>query len=242
MKTNQNVIQEKVISDLNMRKNLFEKCVAKKNAADIKIEVEIAIDKSGSMPSLYRNGTIQTIIEALFPFASYYNQNQKLSLCTYSDDVKIQSPVSGNNLYNYIINEIMMNQPFTVCGSRNFFPVMNYIFKKHKEINRSNCSRLVFLVTNGDAYDQDGYRKLLMESSQSNLFWQFINLETNWQRDIMQNNQFCSQCANNIGFLRFPIDNPVFQERLYHLLLNKFLIWEKEARIKGIIPKKSCVA
>jgi len=242
MKTNQNMLQDKVISELNMRKTIFEKCVAKKKAVNNKIEVEIAIDNSGSMPSLYRNGTIQTIIEALFPFASYYNENQELSLCTFSDDVKIQIPVSEDNLYNYTIDEIIMNQTLTVCGSRNFFPVMSYILEKHNKINIPSCSRLVFLITNGDAYDKDSYRKLLINNVKANLFWQFINLETNWQQNFIQDNQISEQCVNNIGFLRFPMDSPVFSEKLYDLILNKFLLWEKEARIKGIISKDSHVA
>lgn len=242
MRTNTNVLQEKVISDLNMRKILFGTCLTKKNAWNSKIQVEIALDKSGSTPSLYQNGTMQTIIEMLFPFALIFNKNKMLNVSTFSDNIQIQEAVSESNLYNYILDEVMAEHPFTLCGSRNFFPIMNQILSNHIEERNPHCSRLVFFITNGDGYDLEKYRTVLHESSKYNLFWQFITLESNLQRKFITKNPISLRCANNTGFLSISLDSSVFYERLYDLLLNKYLLWEKEAKIKGILPKTSCVA
>ncbi|ATW25211.1 VWA domain-containing protein [Candidatus Formimonas warabiya] len=242
MKTNTNVLKEKVSADLNMRKILFETCLTKKEAWNSKIQVEIALDKSGSMPSLYKNGTMQTIVEMLLPFALIFNENKTLPVSTFSDGIQSQAPVSESNLYNYIIDEIITKHPFPLCGGRNFFPVMNRILANHLEENKANGSRLVFLITNGDGYDPEKYRPLLQESAKFNLYWQFIALECSLQRDFLPQNPFSQQCADNTGFLGISLNSSLFHERLYDLLLNKYLLWEKEAKIKGIIPRTSCVA
>ncbi|MEL7567324.1 MAG: VWA domain-containing protein [Dehalobacterium sp.] len=242
MRTNANVLQEKVISDLNMRKILFETCLTKKNAWNSKIQVEIALDKSGSIPSLYQNGTLQTIIEMLFPFALIFNNNKMLNVSTFSDSIQIYEPVSESNLYNYILDEIITKHPFPLCGSRNFSPIMNQILNHHIAENHPDSSRLVFFITNGDGYDLEKYRTVLHESSKYNLFWQFITLESNFQRKFISKNPISLECANNTGFLSISLNNSIFYERLYDLLLNKYLRWEKEAKIKGILPKRLDVA
>lgn len=242
MRTKTNVLQEKVISDLNMRKMLLETCMTKKDAWHAKIQVEIALDKSGSMPSLYQNGTMQAIIEMLFPFALLLNKNKTLKVSTFSDNMQMQEPVSESNLYNYITNEVMTKHPFLLCGGRNFFPIMDHIFTNHREENNPDWARLVFFVTGGDGYDPEKYHAVLHESAKYNLFWQFISLESNLQRNFIAKDPVSPQCANNTDFLHISLNSSVFYERLYGLLLNKYLLWEKEAKIKGIIPKASCIA
>lgn len=239
---NKNMLEEKVLTELNIRKGIFETSAAQKNALDLKVQVEIAFDSSGSMPPLYRNGTVQAIIEAIFPFASYFNQEKELNLCTFSHDVKKHKSVTESNLYNYTLDEIFKNRKFPLCGRREFYPLMHDIFTRDQEADNQDCTRLVFIVTNGNAYDQDRYQELLLESSHKNIFWQFISLETALQGNLLNKELLAGQGANNIGFLGFPIDRPVFHKRFYDLFLNKFLLWEKEARLKGIISRRSQVA
>ena len=237
----QNILDLQSLSNLTTGLQLFQDSMEKKSATSAELQVEMILDHSGSMPVFYRNGAVQTMLELLQPFALHFNINHKMNLRTFSDKVQKHLPVTEQNLSSYVMEQIMRHEQFHPCVGRYFAPVMETVFQDHLA-SGSTVPRLVMIVTGGEGYDPQKYQQLISESAQYNLFWQFIgigNLHHMWPKEPISS----ANGINNSNFLWLGDPTRVQPDRLYDLLLNKYLCWAKDATLKGVIsPRCSSAA
>jgi hypothetical protein len=99
--------------------------------SSILMEVNLILDKSGSISNLYKNGKIQELLERIVPMALSFDTNQELGLYLFDDSVsQSKLTVTLNNLENFVQNNLS-NISF---GGTNYSPaihkVMNDNFTK----------------------------------------------------------------------------------------------------------------
>ena len=99
---------------LNLRKNTLQLCLEKTNLLNTKARVAVALDFSGSMSRLYKDGSVQAVIERLLPIAVQFDDNGEMELWLFDNGYKRMPNISLNNYYGYIKREILDNIHF--CG------------------------------------------------------------------------------------------------------------------------------
>ena len=126
---------------LNLRKNTLQLCLEKTNLLNTKARVAVALDFSGSMSRLYKDGSVQAVIERLLPIAVQFDDNGEMdsSVC-----IRLLN-TSGKTNRRYIkmsdiidIDTVLTNKKISVINV-----VGDYINSKECKINVKKCKILL---------------------------------------------------------------------------------------------------
>jgi len=101
----------------------------KKNAGieHQKAQVVLALDFSGSMDSLYKNGAVQQLLERILPLGLAFDDNNEIDLYLFHDGViKMPKTVTRHNLQGFVKDTILGK--YAMGGTR-FAPVLSKIVR-----------------------------------------------------------------------------------------------------------------
>lgn len=73
-----NLSKEESIKKISLRKDKVISLAKERDLSGVKSRVALALDFSGSMSSLFEDGTVQSIIERLIPLALNFDDNGEL--------------------------------------------------------------------------------------------------------------------------------------------------------------------
>ena len=72
-----NLSKEETNQLIDLRKETVHKIVLeKRNLINVNARVSIVLDFSGSMDNLYRNGSVQALLDKVFPIAIEFDDNE----------------------------------------------------------------------------------------------------------------------------------------------------------------------
>lgn len=118
---------------INLTKKVEEVLDLRKMPSNIKAQVCLAIDYSGSMSTLYHNGTVQNVVNRLSAIAVKFDDNKELDVLVFSDDVN-EAESCTPDMFNNYVNKYIINQGFRMGGT-NYSPfiskVVNNYFNKN---------------------------------------------------------------------------------------------------------------
>ena len=92
---------------LNLRKNTLQLCLEKTNLLNTKARVAVALDFSGSMSRLYKDGSVQAVIERLLPIAVQFDDNGEMELWLFENGYYRLNTINLSNYHDFI-NKIMI--------------------------------------------------------------------------------------------------------------------------------------
>src|SRR4051812_40233248 len=98
----------------------------KKNLVGVQAEIVLAIDCSGSMNSLYRNGTVQELVERLLGVGMNMDANKEIDIFQFNDGYKYVGVATEKNHADFVKKNKM-----TVSGGTKYAPVMKAVIKKY---------------------------------------------------------------------------------------------------------------
>lgn len=231
--------------DLNKRIEKVKIILAKKQLPDVKAQVAVAFDISGSMRGLYSNGTVQDAAERILALACRFDDNQNLDTWTFSGGADALNAITLENYATFVDSEILKNNRVSKWGGTNYFPVMNDIVteyfadqpaangisklfgmfssKKQAEPTPSDLyPSYAIIITDGENSDEDKTRALIEKNADKNIYWQFIGIGGTRFR-------FLEQIADqypNVGLVTVNDLAAVSDDDLYMQLLNdEFCTW-----------------
>lgn len=204
----------------------------KKKIENITASVVVVLDRSGSMNRQYKRGDLQRAMDKLLPIALMFDDDKELDTWTFADSAKHLSPITLDNIKDYIKNEQGGWKFWRVGGCNNEVSVMKELVKIYK---KSRLPVYIIFISDGGIYKKGPIKKMLIESSNYPMFWQFLGLGGNNYGILEELDTMKERTVDNANF--FSIDNidSMSDEQLYDKLLNEFPIWLKEAKSKGII-------
>lgn len=206
---------------------------------DVKAKVVVALDYSGSMSCLYRNGVVQKTINRLIPLGLTFDDNGSIDLYLFENGYKKMEDVTLHNYGNYVKDVIDKSQ--YKMGGTSYAPVlraiMNYdntskggffknLFKAKRE--RTDITFVLF-ITDGDNSDRSNTNKVIVDSSDPTLktFIQFIGIG-NGDFDYLQTlDDLGGRRIDNTGFSRMIDLEKVSDAVLYDNILSQFVEWLK---------------
>jgi von Willebrand factor type A domain. len=229
-----NMNKEQSVQLLNMRKetvNLL--CMEKKGLSNVKARVGVAMDYSGSMEDEYLDGLVQATIERILPLALRFDDNGELDMWLFDDNFRSLPTVTTNNFYGYVQKEIL-DKKYRMGGT-NYAPVMKDIMSRYMKKEPSDMPTYILFVTDGDNSDKAETERVIRESANHNIFWQFVGIGNARFSFLQMLDDLKGRPIDNTDFFAIKDINNTPDQELYKNLLNEYPGWEAEARRLGMI-------
>jgi len=231
-----NLQKDTAIKKLDLRKNTLEIILKdKKEQVATCARVAIVLDKSGSMRKLYKDGTIQNLLERIFPLALKFDDNGELDFWLFNDSFMLMPSVTLDNFFNYVETEIMTGLASKFWGQTLYAPVMNDVFNAYVEKEPSKLPSYIIFITDGNNTDKNNTKEVLTKASHNNLFWQYVGIGNEKFDFLKRLDNLKNRFIDNANFFETPDLNTVSDADLYKLLLNEYPQWCEEARVNNLI-------
>lgn len=106
---------------LDLRKQIVLD-LKKTKGIETKAQVVVAMDYSGSMSSMYKDGTVQRLVERLFPLALGFDDNEELDFYLFHNGHVALPSVTKSNYATYIKDNVDGSM-----GGTSYAPVLRAI-------------------------------------------------------------------------------------------------------------------
>lgn len=160
-------------------------------------QVVFCVDYSGSMSSLYRDGSVQKVLERLFPVAMAFDDNQNMDFILFQNSYHVCPAVTPANLKDYI-NNVALKQGYSMGGT-SYAPSLQEVIlpmvsdtKIEKKggflgfgsttetvvgsIKKIEHPVYVIFLTDGDCGDKSDTYEVVRQLSRGGAFIQFIGI------------------------------------------------------------------
>lgn len=231
-----NLTKEEKITQLNLRKDKIQGlCMEKRELNGLTARVAVVLDYSGSMSSLYRDGTVQGVIERLLPIAMQFDDNGEMEAWIFENGFQRLPEISLRNFDTYVQQEIT-NRGY-IMGGTQYAPVMRDIAKKYLQEDRADIPTLILFITDGDNFSEDKpvTDKVIRELSDKGIFWQFVGIGDARFSYLEKLDNLSGRVIDNANFFAVRDYRSISDDELYSLLLQEYPSWIAQARSHGII-------
>ena len=198
--------------------------LAKKSIAKIVACVGSAMDISGSMNSLYRNGTMAEYTSRLAPLGLKFDDNGEIDAWAFNTSSHPLDSIKANNIDAFsqkIANMVGGGTSFapTLVNIYNYYfvGVKGGLFKKSVEPAAGNKPVYLIFQTDGDTDDESETESVLAKLEQQGIYIQFVGVgnATSFRFIKRMGDKF-----NNVGFFHIPNMETITDEQLYDALIN----------------------
>lgn len=230
---------------VNLEKHVvnLSKCVvdlSKKsgvNLGGIRAKVVVALDYSGSMRTLYRNGTVQQTLNKLVPLGLTFDDNGSIDFYLFETGYRKMDDLNLSNYENYV-KDVILSSNYHM-GQTNYSPVLNAIINgedngigifnyksKNQIVNNSNIAFILF-ITDGANADKRKTNSIIKKSSELNVFIQFIGIGDSEFEYLERLDDITGRKRDNTGFSKMSNLMTVSDNQLYTNVLEQFSNWLK---------------
>nr|WP_306220643.1 VWA domain-containing protein [Cohnella sp. WQ 127256] len=207
----------------------------KKKISKIVARVGIVLDISGSMQALYKNGTVQEVVERILAVACQFDDNAALDVWVYDNEFSRLPIVTEKDFGNYVVDQIMNNHAIHKFGRNNEPQVMEDVIRKYT--GEEDDPTPVFIIFINDGGVLKSTKKIITEAAILPIFWQFVGIGQSDFEVLKRLDEMEGRIVDNANFIHIDDISKVSDEWLYDQLLNEFPLWIKEATVKRIIRK-----
>lgn len=196
-------------------------------------KVAVVMDYSGSMSDRYENGEVQRVLNRLIPLSLRFDDNGELEVWIFSNKCHRLEPMTLHNFEGYVNKEIM--RKYFDMGSTEYAPVLNDVMFKYfvEDKATSNIPTFVMFITDGDNdySDKKPTDSIIKESSDKNIYLQFVGMGKNSDFDYLQKlDNLPGRRVDNTGFIKVRDFSKLTDEELYAELLSGYTDWTKNKR------------
>ncbi len=217
---------------ISLRKDMVVSEVKKQNISVTKARVVFVLDHSGSMRTMYKNGTVQSVLERIFPLAMYFDDNEEMEFYWFDSVYKELETVNYSTLENYVQNVILSKNEY--FGGTCYAPIINEIYNRYALRNPSDIPTFVVFITDGNNSDKKATKDILIEASKYNIFWKFIGIGDEEFEFLDRLDNLKGRFIDNANFIKIKDIDTVSDEKLYSDLLDEYNDWLELCRKNNI--------
>ncbi|MFF2481256.1 vWA domain-containing protein [Paenibacillus sp. NPDC058071] len=221
------------MSKIDLRKNIVQYMLERKQLAHISARVGIVLDITGSMQGLYKNGTVQEVVERILAVASKFDDNGALDVWVYDHEFSRLPAVTEQDFNSYVTTQILKNKNIHKFGRNNEPLVMEDVIKKYTVEEQSSLPAFIIFINDGGAVKST--KKVIVESAIQPIFWQFVGIGNSDFEVLKKLDSMEGRIVDNANFIHLEDISAVSDEMLYDQLLNEFPMWIQAATEKRII-------
>jgi stress response protein SCP2 len=226
-------VEEAVLAPIDLRKKLVQITLEKKKLTNVAARVGIVLDITGSMQNLYKNGTVQEVVERILAVASKFDDNGSLDVWVYDTHFSRLPSVTELDFGNYVQNMILNNHAIHKFGRNNEPPVMEDVIRKYTVEEDSDTPVFIIFINDGGVVKP--IKKVIVNAAVQPIFWQFVGIGQSDFEVLKQLDTMEGRIVDNANFVHIDDIAAISDEMLYDQLLNEFPSWLKAAKEKRII-------
>ncbi|WP_191557067.1 vWA domain-containing protein [Metabacillus idriensis] len=221
------------MSSINLMKKTAGIVLEKKKLTGVVARVGLVLDISGSMRNLYKNGTVQKVVERILAVASQFDDDGMLDVWVYDNEFSRLPSVTERDFANYVNARILANETIHKFGRNDEPPVMYDVMNKYLKEDPSKVPAFIVFINDGGC--KSTIKKPVVSSSDKPIFWQFVGVgDSNFK--VLENlDTMEGRFIDNANFFHVQDIDAITDEQLYDRLLNEFPDWIKEAKEKKIL-------
>jgi hypothetical protein len=220
--------------------------------------VVAAEDFTGSMSTIYSSGEMQDTNDRVLAVAMNLSIDKSVNVYTFGNSGREIGKATPENYKNFVNREIY--DKYDLEGSTKYAPVMKMIIEKYgnkkqlekksgffsrffKKENAEKTEKnptIVFFFTDGANFDEDETERVIRDSSDQPIFWQFIGLgEKESQFKFLQKlDTMKGRTLDNANFFYAGNLSEYSDTDLYNRILEEYPGWLEQARELGIVTSK----
>ena len=221
------------MSTINLMKKTAGIVLEKKKLTGVVARVGLVLDISGSMRTLYKDGTVQKVVERILAVASQFDDDGMLDVWVYDNEFTRLPSVTERDFENYVNREILFNDSIHKFGRNDEPPVMFDVMTKYLKEEPSSDPAFIVFINDGGC--KSTIKKPVVSSSDKPLFWQFVGIgDSNFK--VLENlDTMEGRFIDNANFFHVQNIDAMTDEELYDRLLNEFPDWIREAKDKRVL-------
>lgn len=185
------------------------------------------------MRKLYKNGTVQRVVERILAVASQFDDDGALDIWVYDNEFSRLKPVTEHDFEGYVDQYILNNDLIHKFGRNDEPPVMEDVIQKYTTEDPSSDPAFIVFINDGGC--KRTIRKPVTASSDKPLFWQFVGIGNSNFEVLEKLDEMDGRYIDNANFFHIKDIETISDNELYDLLLNEFPDWLKEAKEKNVI-------
>lgn len=237
------------MSDLNKTLDLRkEKVLDLKKTVGLrnqKASVILALDYSGSMNTLYKNGSVQELVERILPLGLAFDDNGEVDFYLFETGVKkMPENITISNVQNYVNKKVIGKYNM---GGTEYAPVINKIVadftpKKGGLFGIGGSKEYTFdypvyviFITDGENSDKKSAESAIIEASKYGIFFQFVGIGSEQFNFLQKLDNLSNRNIDNANFFKIQNIAAKTDDELYALLLTEFPSFVFDARVKNLI-------
>lgn len=223
------------MATIDLQKKSVKIVLEKKQITHVKARVGLVLDITGSMRTLYKNGTVQRVVERILAVASQFDDDGLLDVWVYDNEFSRLKPVSERDFEGYVNRIILENDLIHKFGRNDEPPVMKDVLKKYMQEDDSQDPAFVVFINDGGC--KKTIKSIIEASATKPLFWQFVGIGNGNFEFLQKIDTLEGRFVDNANFIHIEDIDAISDEQLYDALLNEFPSWLKEAKEKGVIKE-----
>jgi stress response protein SCP2 len=220
---------------VNLRKYEVSVAVVKNRLDTQRFRVVLAIDASGSMKPMYRNGTVQRSLERMVAIADVLDDDGQMEVWFFGDYPVRSAPVTVHTMATYVEDN---------AESKKRAEGGNYEPRAMREIidwtlaEPSPHPTLVLFWSDGGVHAEKKIAQMLVQSSSLPIFWMYLGLGRADYGVLARLDSVSGGVVDNAGFI--PIDDIEHypDETLYGEIFGSFVRpWIDAATAAGVLAR-----
>lgn len=208
---------------ISLRKDMVISETKKQNISVSKARIVFVLDHSGSMRNMYKDGTVQNILERIFPMAMYFDDNAEMEFYWFDNIYKELEPVNYSNIDGCVSNIILSQKDH--FGGTCYAPVMGEIINRYAIKNSADMPTFVIFITDGSNSDKKASKDMLIKASEYNLFWKFIGIGKEKFEFLEKLDTLDGRLIDNANFISINNLDEISDSQLYSYLLEEYNDW-----------------
>ena len=195
------------------------------NLGGIELEVELDLDRSGSMQDEYQSGLVQLVLDRVFAAVQKVDSDGVLPVTLFHFNTMAAPHLNAQNLDGYVRTQLGR---FDWGGTR-YAPPLEHLAKKHAlkgvfSKSPAEKAKLAIFITDGVNDDQPATVAAMKALSKTPVFVVFVGLDTDGRADfstLERLDDMTGRDFDNADYFRW--DGNVTDQQFYHNLFKELL-------------------
>lgn len=217
---------------ISLRKEIVQKEVSRQKISSTTARVVFVLDHSGSMRTMYRDGTVQDLLERIFPVTMLFDDNAEMEFYWFDSIFRELDPVNYDTVDGYVQRVILSKKEH--FGGTCYAPVMQEILTRYGKLHPAPIPTFIIFITDGNNTDKAASKAVLTEASRYNLFWKFVGIGDERFEFLQRLDDLKGRFVDNANFVSIQNLSGIDDQTLYSMLLLEYADWLALCRRNGI--------
>ncbi|MFF5260514.1 VWA domain-containing protein [Actinomadura viridis] len=224
---------------ISLRKEAVRVSLEKKGIGGVRARVAVALDASGSMRRLYKDGVVADNVERMAALALQMDDDAALDAWIFATEFARLPPLKVAEIQAWTRDNVRMREAVAAdgtrvsLGGRNNEPQVIADIVSYYACRPGEPVFVLFFSDGGVAKDAQ-IARLLREASDQPIFWQFIGLGHGRYGILHKLDDLDGRLVDNAGFFAVDDIDGISDAELYQRILSEFPTWLRAARAQGI--------